>query len=660
MWGGTSEGFEPVPQGRGVADTRNSQRSRARSGTGNNRCVNGERLGPPPAWCRAFALICSCLLSVGSHYAGHILGALKSTLIKDLGIDNTSYGILQSAVSLVNTALPLFGGIFIDRFGTGMGSLLPSTLILLGECVTAVSAQWNNFFLMVVGRFIYGAGAGVIVTAQQSIIAHWFSQGTGLGIAIGIQIAMSRLAGWAAAASVVPIQNMTGNYAYAIWVSTAICFLSWLLNVFYVIMLKRIDAKYYVTGGCGARNSLKKRHHRLSPRAIWSRMIRLPSIVWIIMHMALLFGGLMQPFLHLSTNIVEMQYGKSQQSAAWAASFGLILPIIISPLAGLLFDVLGRRSLACVLSGLAMSTCMYLLSIATPESASVDPEVPLVLFSIGYAVFPMSVITSIPILILVRPDLSSAVGTMLGLYKCCMNIGATIMDPILGTVQDHEVGGGYNGVLQAFLSLGLMLLLYSLVFTVFSYSRYKGLVDVSHSSRNACLEKLVVRERKTLKRPNIPRPVSSHSTSNSNIAQQSSLLLPESPLLESEVLSSNESDVSILGLGTSGFDDDNDRLVMRRLSSTNRAEDSSDSDDIALLRDYRREMEIEDAEYGGSPARLVSKRSNSKSETQGEEHMLHNWSRFSFLSSIFMCTCLLFSWAIYIGLGLIEPAVGNH
>ena len=68
---------------------------------------------------------------------------------------------------------------------------------------------------MVTGRIIYGAGSGVIVTAQESILSHWFG-GKSLGLVIGIQIAVSRLSGWAAAASVVPIQNATGNYANAI------------------------------------------------------------------------------------------------------------------------------------------------------------------------------------------------------------------------------------------------------------------------------------------------------------------------------------------------------------------------------------------------------------------------------------------------------------
>jgi len=52
--------------------------------------------------------------------------------------------------------MPFFGGIFIDIFGTGIGSLVASSLIFGGDILVALSTEISSFPVMVVGRVIYG------------------------------------------------------------------------------------------------------------------------------------------------------------------------------------------------------------------------------------------------------------------------------------------------------------------------------------------------------------------------------------------------------------------------------------------------------------------------------------------------------------------------
>ncbi|KAJ1977827.1 hypothetical protein H4R33_006134, partial [Dimargaris cristalligena] len=141
---------------------------------------------------QALALVCALLLSVGGHYSAHTLSALKATVKKDFGISNTQYGLLQSAVSLVNTVLPVLGGLFIDAFGTSSGSILATSFILIGTSVVAMSTHYQSFPIMVVGRLLYGLGSGTIVTIQETILSHWFT-GKGLAMTIALQIATARL-----------------------------------------------------------------------------------------------------------------------------------------------------------------------------------------------------------------------------------------------------------------------------------------------------------------------------------------------------------------------------------------------------------------------------------------------------------------------------------
>jgi MFS family permease len=137
--------------------------------------------------------VCSLAHSLaGSHYSAHVLGALKITLKKELDISNAQYGILQSAVSLVNTVLPILAGFFIDMFGTKAGSLVASSLILVGNTLVALSTHMKAFPVMVLGRGIYGIGAGSIVMVQETILAQWF-HGQGYGTSIGFMLSFARL-----------------------------------------------------------------------------------------------------------------------------------------------------------------------------------------------------------------------------------------------------------------------------------------------------------------------------------------------------------------------------------------------------------------------------------------------------------------------------------
>lgn len=55
--------------------------------------------------------------ATGSSYAESTLSPLKSTLRKELKISNAQYGAIASASSLVNTILPIIGGIGMDHWG---------------------------------------------------------------------------------------------------------------------------------------------------------------------------------------------------------------------------------------------------------------------------------------------------------------------------------------------------------------------------------------------------------------------------------------------------------------------------------------------------------------------------------------------------------------
>jgi MFS family permease len=130
--------------------------------------------------------------------------------------------VLQSSVAIVNTILPVLGGIFIDVFGTVPGSICATALITSGNVMVALSTHSANWNMMIVGRVLYGIGSGSVVIVQETILSQWF-RGKSLAVVVALMLTVSRLASFLAQATVMPISRWSGWYGYGFWVRHNTC-----------------------------------------------------------------------------------------------------------------------------------------------------------------------------------------------------------------------------------------------------------------------------------------------------------------------------------------------------------------------------------------------------------------------------------------------------
>ena len=100
--------------------------------------------------------------------------------------------MLQSSVSIVNTVLPVLGGIFLDAFGTVSGSIVTTVLITFGNILVAASTSNASLSTMIVGRILYGIGSGTVVIVQETILSQWF-KGRSLAAVVALMMTVSRL-----------------------------------------------------------------------------------------------------------------------------------------------------------------------------------------------------------------------------------------------------------------------------------------------------------------------------------------------------------------------------------------------------------------------------------------------------------------------------------
>lgn len=70
---------------------------------------------------------------LGSYYCYDIPSALAKQIEDDLDISEVKQNLLYSVYSFPNTILPLFGGYFVDKFGTAKTLFVFSSLLAIGQ-----------------------------------------------------------------------------------------------------------------------------------------------------------------------------------------------------------------------------------------------------------------------------------------------------------------------------------------------------------------------------------------------------------------------------------------------------------------------------------------------------------------------------------------------
>jgi MFS family permease len=89
--------------------------------------------------------------------------------------------------------LSFVGGFLIDRvFGLQFGTILYGCIMTMGQLVFAIGATINDFWVMMLGRFIFGTGAEALAVAESKYAVRWFKDKE-LNTAFGLQLSFNRV-----------------------------------------------------------------------------------------------------------------------------------------------------------------------------------------------------------------------------------------------------------------------------------------------------------------------------------------------------------------------------------------------------------------------------------------------------------------------------------
>ncbi|PWZ00851.1 LOW QUALITY PROTEIN: MFS general substrate transporter [Testicularia cyperi] len=438
------------------------------------------------------ALLIILFLTLGSNFAQSSLSPLKSTLKKEIkGVTNARYGAIASADSLINGVLPIFSGIVIDYYGPSMASIWSSTFILLGTVLRAIGGTVGSFSLILGGQIIFGLGSTTIETAQSKLYTHWargsVDGGAGwMGFIYGLDIAMGRVFNLMGRLSSIPIGESTGKWYWSFWVSAILCAVTLLLNVAYVILERSLPERMrVVTGRQIARRSaasdadagkkfkpLSKRHFKYISISIAA----IPAAFWLVTMSQILQAGTVNAYTSNLAEMVEVTRGTTKLTAGYTSSLSQVIPIVLTPLVGLAFDLFGRR-----MYYVSATAALWVLVFSLLGFSDVHPLAPVILGSVALSSNAIPFIASIPLLV---PSQIS-IGTAFGIWKAFNSAGSTIMDVSTGAIQDLTPTGTkqYSNVFYFLIALKSVDVLFGLGYHMLDKRYFGGFLLLNEKQR---------------------------------------------------------------------------------------------------------------------------------------------------------------------------------
>jgi MFS transporter, ACS family, glucarate transporter len=309
------------------------------------------------------------------------ISALGPTMQKELNLSPVQWGWIGAAFTLAYGGLEIPAGGLGDRFGRRNVIL---RIVLWWSAFTALTGAVSSFWLLVVVRFLFGAGEAGAFPNISGCASRWFPTRERARVQ-GLIWGASRIGAIIAPPLVFFIAGLFDNWRAAFWVFGAVGIM-WAL-VWYVFYRDNPAEHPRITTAelneIGARGGLD---HRAVP---WGRLFRSPQI-WLVMCMysSYVWGSTFYLYW-LHTYLVKGR-GFSEDQMKWYSTLPFVLGAMANPIGGVLSDLLSRRAGLKLGRRIMGSTCLAvgaLFLLAT--SLTTGRTSGIVLLSLGFGALDM-------------------------------------------------------------------------------------------------------------------------------------------------------------------------------------------------------------------------------------------------------------------------------
>uniref|UniRef100_A0A8C1UQW2 Lysosomal dipeptide transporter MFSD1 n=1 Tax=Cyprinus carpio TaxID=7962 RepID=A0A8C1UQW2_CYPCA len=360
---------------------------------------------------RILVLVFMCFLGFGSYFCYDNPAALQTQVIQDMSLNTASFMQLYAWYSWPNVVLCFLGGFLLDRvFGIRLGTIIFSLFVLLGQIIFAAGALANHFWLMNLGRFVFGIGGESLAVAQNTYAVNWF-KGKELNLVFGLQLSMARVGstvnmnviGWVYGR----IEAMLGSTGHTtLGITLMIAASTCLFSLICALILGFLDRR--------AEKILHKEQGRTGEVIKLTDVKDFPVSLWLIFIICVAYYVAIFPFIGLDFKMEII------------CIIVYIISAPASPLLGFMVDRTGRNILWVMLAVITT-----LLSHMMLAFTFWNPWIAMCLLGLSYSLLACALW---PMVAFVVPE--HQLGTAYGFMQSIQNLGLALMSMAAGSILD--------------------------------------------------------------------------------------------------------------------------------------------------------------------------------------------------------------------------------
>ncbi|KAF9692963.1 hypothetical protein EKO04_009023 [Ascochyta lentis] len=328
----------------------------ASSGSSVSGRSEGGRSTLVPVKMKLISILLVTAIGFGSHWSSGVTGAMKSTLKKQLHINNSQYAVLEASEDFMKTALILVSGLVTDRIGGASAMLWGNAIFSVGAIFIAAATTVRSYKFMIFGVVVQAFGDIATQVAQYKVFSSWFAPSDGFASTLGFELGIGKIGSFVGKATANIIAKKTGDFSWVYWTAVFMNVFTNVVTLVFWFFTKWCNKTYsgMVDPATGEKLTENNKKFEIG------KMLRLPWTFWCVVCFSLFQTSTAGIYNQNATELAEQRFKIDAIQAGWYSAMSQYLGFFLVPLIGVFIDLFGNRITLMVVCGLGMLLSMCL------------------------------------------------------------------------------------------------------------------------------------------------------------------------------------------------------------------------------------------------------------------------------------------------------------
>ena len=292
---------------------------------------------------------CDCLINISKYYCMDTPQALQTYFYAGtLSLSSLEYNLFYSIFAYF-WIITFSSGYFAEKYGLRFTLFLFCMLCFIGQFFFTLGGSFENYVIMLLGRFLFGIGLFVLEVCQDVLIIEWFFDRE-LALALGLRFSTCRI-GSALTIFFTPKIMVSGGYFDALSVGLVLSSLSIIGSLIIVFVDRNYEEE---KGDFENVESFLRDFSFIENGITMEKLKEMGTVFWLMVLNAFFAYACYFGFVNNSNDILCILYGYSPQEAGEVVTI-MYFAAGFTPIFGMIIDRIGRRlNIMFTLLGLVM------------------------------------------------------------------------------------------------------------------------------------------------------------------------------------------------------------------------------------------------------------------------------------------------------------------